>query len=117
MFNFQMLRQKAKVKDQSNIKCSDKKAITNRQRRNVSQIANVHRKVRQTDRSPCKHTVKYRQSSPCKCNAIDNARPSDSAMVNATPMFLAYYAIGKLETFSQSNFTFSTFKGYEPPRI
>ena len=41
MFNFQMLRQKAKVKDQSNIKCSDKKAITNRQRRNTSQILDV----------------------------------------------------------------------------
>ena len=81
------------------------KTIINRQRRNVSQIANVQRKVRQTDRSPCKHTLKYRQSSPCKCNAtidkvqrnyrlsspckcnaIDNARPSDSAMLNATPI-------------------------------
>ena len=46
------------------------KTIINRQRRNVSQIANVQRKVRQNDRSPCKHTVKYRQSSPCKCGKI-----------------------------------------------
>ena len=46
------------------------KTIINRQRRNVSQIANVQRKVRQTDRSPCKHTVKYRQSSPCKHGKI-----------------------------------------------
>ena len=29
---------------------------------------------------------KYRLNSPCKCNAIDNARQSDSAMVNATPI-------------------------------
>ena len=119
------------------------KAIVIRQRRNISQIANVQRKVRQTDRpansakyrqiyrqnshdeyidkvrpantaenidkvrtanistkfarwrcrqsSPCKHDAtidniqrKYRLSSPCKCNAIDNARQSDSVMVNVT---------------------------------
>jgi len=83
------------------------KTIINRQRRNISQIANVQRKVRQTDRPantaenidkvrPA-NTAKLstnistkfarrrcRQSSPCKCDAIDNARQSNSVMVNET---------------------------------
>ena len=51
----------------------------------------ARRRCRQS--SPCKHDAtidkvqrKYRLNSPCKCNAISNARQSDSAMVNATPI-------------------------------
>ena len=93
MFNYQMLRQKTivtqqrrntsqilgvqtenyyqstKKKRQPNSKCTEK-TIVNRQERNISRIANVQRKVRRTDRSPCKHTIKYRQSSPCKHGKI-----------------------------------------------
>ena len=44
-----MLRQKAKVKNQSNIKCTEK-TIVNRQERNISQIANVQRKLQSIDK-------------------------------------------------------------------
>jgi len=126
------------------------KTIINRQRRNISQIANVQRKVSQTDRSPCKHTVKYRQSSPCKHGKIldkyidkirttkkstkftlqmqYNYRQSSTKVSSKFALQMQRYrqhtvycaittlycAIGKLETFSSSNFIFPIPKDYKP---
>ena len=56
------------------------KTIINRQRRNVSQIANVQRKVRQTDKSPCKHTVKYRQNSHDE--EVDKVHPANAMQLS-----------------------------------
>ena len=72
---------------QTHDKISTKFALQTRQNYRQIYRQNSHdEESRQS--STCKYNAtiqrKYRLKSPCKCNAIDNARQSDRAMVNAT---------------------------------